>query len=380
MPGRSNYEMLPRSEIRKRLEEGSMRESQLIWHSSEQSWKPTRAFPDLKRTTEIPSPSSLHPSSGEGQAGAVSGARATTTFFVATPEGGKYETLSRTEIRRRLRVGAMRESRLIWHPSEQTWKPAHVFPNLKRTGPQRAPLHSPSVRRRAVTVLPHSAPRTLIKEAVGASDPAVQPSDAKMRTIPHSMVEGRRTVLQRYWKWVSACAGLAVFAVLLTIFLNWLMVHRPLVLALERSGFDGLVKVRGHYSLYVRSDSLVIDFRWFSDQTTPEQLVDILTALAVATDEQMMAGSILQDVQLTKDGDTRFLLQGKTWQQLASDRMQPVSSRTRLLMNQLYLPDGSHALSHSRQIRLHDQQENLLSTFYESLVGKPMSSRVDPPH
>jgi len=303
-----------------------------------------------------------------------------TTFFAAVPGRSNYEMLLRSEIRKRLEEGSMRESQLIWHSSEQTWKPAHVFPNLKRTDPQRVPLHSPSVRRRAVTALPHLAPRILIKEAGGASDPDVQPSDAKMGTIPPFMVEERRAILQRYWKWVPVCAGLVVFAVLLTVFLNWLTVHRPLVLALERSGFDGLVKVRGHYSLYVRSDSLVIDFRWFSDQTTPEQLVDILTVLAVATEEQMMAGSVLQDVQLTKDGDTRFLLQGKTWQQLASDRMQPVSSRTQLLMNQLYLPDGSHALSHSLQIRLHDQQENLLSTFCESLVGKPMSSRADPPH
>ena len=167
--------------------------------------------------------------------------------------------------------------------------------------------------------------------------------------------------------------GVLTFLCLASVpFLNWWLVDRPLVSAIANSEFKDSVKVHGHYRLLVRPSGIVIRFGEIPGDVSGEKFVDMLTALAVATQEQAFTGATYTSIELARGGEVQFMFRGEAWKELAVERSLPIPKRAMLLVENLYLPDGKQALrEQSDNLRiLFEQKEKLFTVFYQTFVGK----------
>lgn len=100
----SEYEPLTRNEIHARRSNGTLTDSQLVWHPTEKSWKAISSFSDLAPSTH-------------------SDAKDETTFLVPAPDGNSFQSIPKSWIRDKLpEDGSTNSSRLVWNPTEKKWK------------------------------------------------------------------------------------------------------------------------------------------------------------------------------------------------------------------------------------------------------------------
>ncbi len=275
-----------------------------------------------------------------------------TTFIVAAAGEKSGENLPRSEIRRRLRTGKLRESHLIWHPAQQSWKPIRAIPGLKSS--QRLPVPA-------------------AKHAHTGASP-----DGSMAKKARPIALGEIDRLYRKNKRSQILYGVLILGVFpLILLLNWLTVDRPLVSAIARSEFKNSISVHGHYRRFVVPGSIVIRLGEISGGMSGEKFVDMLTRLAIATKTQAITGSPYKSVALAKNGVTQFIIRGEAWKELADEQDLSAPQRAMLIVLNLYLPNGKQALgeqSDNPRI-LFEQKGKLFTDFYKCFVTKTLSSQ-----
>ncbi|MBI4024030.1 MAG: hypothetical protein HY360_03560 [Verrucomicrobia bacterium] len=442
VPTGGAWETLPKSEVRKRLREGSLRESHLVWHPSDQSWKPARSFPDLKKSSPVPAPSSPQPVPVAKPPSAVraapkvavkvsvstaqpipaakahpvvstSAAPAPVVVKIATPVPAIKKPVAspavatpqaapRTEPSAKAnpapKVVALQSSSLV-QPSpspspKPAPKPAAAVP-VAAAVPRPANSAAVKVVPAAASVAPQvsakaepaskvkAAPKPAVKQApvavhataTPASSPAtrptsstaIKPTPAKPVAAPLNVLEQMERMVERQRKMQGVYGVIIVVILLLIPFLNWLLIQRPMTSAIARSEFKNSVKVSGHYGFYVSPIVLMIQLQEIPAGMSGEKLMDLLSTLAVAT-----RSSVFHTVALVKGKDVKYVMRGEVWSELAHQRAEPAPIRAKLLVSNLYLPNGKQALSDQSDnlAILHEQKNKLFLVFYETFVGK----------
>ncbi len=275
-----------------------------------------------------------------------------TTLCVARLEGGEYETLPKSEVKRRLRSGIMRQSQYIWHPSDQSWRQARDFTELIRpTGPIAAPDPSPQPTPRVVAVprpksvvVAATAGKPSQTQAVAAPKPVTTVSLAsdKARKTQLAEASGDKMVAALYGnhRRRQIIYGVITLLIIGVIALVNLVEHLRMKSALVGTEFQGVVKVGAHYAYFVQPRALMLQLNEVPAGMNNEKFVDMLTALAVRTQEQPITGMTYFVVKLQKGSTIKYVLRGEAWKELANERNGTSKQRAFLLINNLYFPDG----------------------------------------
>ncbi len=399
MARQNGYQPLGRSEIRRRLLNGELRQSQLIWNPKDQAWREARAMPELTSQPEAP------PSSKQTQ------------FFVAPPTGGEYQPLARNEIRKRLREGSLRDSHLIWNPTEKVWKELRAAPEFKDDLAVQGPSEEGASRslklpvfKAASTVPGKGKPRPKVRlkpksGPVSAQDASAQ-TDVLKEGIPQSGQNRVRkvklraklskemdssTYLAMYGDREARLPrsetvgivyqqerrsryryGLAFILVIATIAVgNWFTLTRPVAEAIRHSEFAGRVRVGAHYRFYLRPGSVVLNFDGLPKDLTTEQFVSLLSVLAGGSGRQALTGEPFDEVHLVKEGTTRYVFRGIFWQQLAAASDLSIPEKAMLITNNLFLPNGKPALMEQddNAMKRHDQKLAVFQEFQKAFVS-----------
>ncbi len=290
-----------------------------------------------------------------------------TNFLVADPHGGAYRPVSRSEIRKQLRDGALRDSRLIWNPWEETWKPACVFPDLKRTERLSVPAPPLASKHAKKDLTQTKTLRAIVKPSDGLTDSRISRlSPSQSRLAVHSLSEKQKTTSKWYLSLGVVMPLLISLGMISVVGLNWFGAHRPLVLAIEESSFRDLVELRGHYGQYIKPSTLVIEFFKLPQNMSSDQWIELLTMLASTVQKKRT----FRDVQIVSQTNIKYVFKGEIWNALANKNALTVSQRKAFLADHLYFSNGKLALAQPSEDTsiLEGQRDWIFSAFYEAFV------------
>lgn len=284
-----------------------------------------------------------------------------TTLCVARLEGGEHENLPRSEVKRRLRSGAMRQSQYIWHPGQQSWKQAREFAELLRTtGPVAVPdspqpvaptppaavvarpkavVKTPSTAK-AVSQRVAAAPRTA---AAGQPAPQTHATPSPNATPgAAAQASGQKLVDELYGNqrrkqilYGIACAVIVAAIALLNVVEMWRVKS-----AVANSPLKGTATVSAHYGFFVQPWTLIVQIKDLPPNMPHDQFVELLTSLAVKTRGRPLIGGTYQFVKLQSGWTTKYVMRGEAWEALADSKGEEWNQRARLLIDNIYLPDG----------------------------------------
>lgn len=358
-----------------------------------------------------------------------------TTLCVASPAGGEYETLPRSEIRRRIQEGRIRQSQFIWHPAENSWKQARSYPELLApfTPPVTETPDAPPLVVRVATVDPQAVavakvaatpvatpkavkvkaapvvqstarPSPMAKPAVKSAaavssvaqapsqpSPAAKPSaKAGVAAVP-AAPRPKDDAIAELWKSQhrSQILYVTVIMCVFPIFFLWnrFGANHAVTSAVAQSPFKKTsAKVSAHFGYYVDPRVLMLQIdRLPVDDMTGEQFIQFLTMLATAIPEEPLTGMIFNRVKLLKDSEVRFILPGGAWKQLAKERQLDATWRAMMLVNNLRAPSGEAVLTDrsDNPAILQDQKAEVFRQFYRTMLrgdpGPPPETRRPPP-
>jgi len=253
-----NYEELTESEIRQRLQLGTLKQSQLIWDATEQVWKEAQQFA-VFQTSPLPDvrgvlrPTQVKPATEanilEELKKKTAELKKVTTYFVATPEEDKdYTELPRTEIERRIKEGKLKKSQLIWHPTDQAWKKAKQIPQLnvpQELNPPINDLDSTTSKTKEEVKKPTAVkvPSTITPVVNVVTESTTKKTSRPIKANELLQEEERKE--QSWFKYYSMASLGILLAIVL---LNWAKVEQPLQTVTEHPDFKGKVTLHGHYS------------------------------------------------------------------------------------------------------------------------------------
>ena len=361
------YQTLPKSEVRKRLQDGTLRQSQLVWDTAAQIWKEVRVFSGFQDSQDLPDSSKKE--KGE------------TIFFVATSAEGHYEPLTRKEIRKRFKAGKLRDSQLVWHPEEQVWKPSGSFPNLKKSIPiQPAQSEvkglqaSPSLQQGEI-VKPSSAKAAQVQSQ--AAHPKPLTGAAAQASVPTALREFDMLarIKQNKTQWVYA-ASILIFLCGI-YFWNWFILERPVYRALkENPRFQTGVDIDVHHRWFVVPSSIVIQINQLPEDISASELIDLLTLFAKSTSTRWFSGSPYWSIELAKGSQAQYIFRGDAWKELGQEYESPNRSRTEFILKNLHSLDGKMILKEASEYPAIRQKKRaeLLATIYEIFVGHPLTT------
>jgi hypothetical protein len=402
-PDRESYEPISRRELRKQLREGSLKESRLIWDRQESAWKPAGACPELAQSdafpalqTPVQNESRPVPQVSVRAPRPVVSGKAETMLIVATQDRESYASVTRKEIQRQMQEGTITETRLIWNNRDSAWKPAREIPELTQ-GEAFPTVHAvPS----AQTVPSAQVASPAVHPVASAPSPRVasvsvkiaRPSDIKKRSSKldrmntsrpsdHGQTPNREIKKKPRDKGFDSAVflpksgvarqiykALSVIIILGLGFANYFFVHRPLVVAAQHSPFKETLKVSGHYARYVDPRCMVINFEEIPQNISEEKFIDLLTALAFATQSHR----ITTGVELQVQGEAKYLMSMQAWNSLVQHGDQSSQKRAKNLTYNFYLPNGKPAFNKKPEDLTPYETQDLFTKFYRTFVrGKP---------
>jgi hypothetical protein len=307
---RQTYGPVPRSEIQRSLQDGSLSQSQLIWVPTDGIWRAAREVPGLGNSPQQTAPKAV--------------VVPVATRSSATIKGGAKQPVQAS--------GATRRSGVA---------PA---PMLAGVGTRAS---SQNTRRSGVMVE---------TKTEGEHAPKIE----------------TRYDEERKWKIYKGAQifyGVLVVALIIgALCYNSVMVEKPLLNALNASEFSRTVKLKGHYGNYFDPRAIVVSFEELPKGMPPERFVDLLTVLAQGTRKKTFAGS----VELEKDGKLLYVLPGQAWRELADQASIPTKQRSDKIIYNLYTPDG-RPVYNSKTDQLSTQnieKAKVLTVFTEAYAGK----------
>lgn len=354
-PEGGTYETLPRSEIRKRVKEGSLKESRLVWHKIEQAWKAITAFPDLKKSQRLV-PSVAKKALPDPKAVPVAQVKAlvpTPRVAVASPKVAVATPKAVVGVPKVVTPKAFVATPVVAQPSAVPKPKVEVaFPRAKPKGmSQKAKGRSARASRRAAR-----------SESQRMREKIMKSAKVKIENIV--WMRKRRTTQIIY-----GCVALGI--VLLIWFMNIFGASGALKSAVAHSEFSKTARVSGNFSYLVNFNSLVIHLKELPKGMSGEKLVDLLTVLAVRTQDHPITGSPYYSIRLAKGSDIKYIVRGETWKELANQQALPANRRAMLIVDNLYLPNGRQALDRQSDniALLYQQKIKLFDTFYETYTG-----------
>jgi len=329
----SETKELPKRAIRTAISKGEITHSQLIWSTTENSWKQVRELPELLPSQRLaPAPTrtavAQHPMAAEAIVPDSPGgpvARAATAAGAATPRARVAG--SGTVPRVRPAVQGPPKVRVVAEAAAHAPQ-AHI-PTVATDVPQVhvAAAIAPQVRVASAAATPQVrvASATEAAPTVRAAAPVyAKATDFSVKEDDHN----------HPLKWV--CIGLGAL-ILLVVGGNFLLVDLPLTSSFGRTTYSG-VTTYAHFGAFVQPNVIVIHVPP-STKITPDNITDVLVALANSTPQNPFTRDFFARVALTPGWTAQYSFAGNSWKELGDMDKDSAAQRKEFILTQLC--DGS---------------------------------------
>ena len=245
---------LPKQAVRAAISQGQLTHSQLIWSSTENTWKQVRELPDLLPSQKLaPAPSRVE---------RVSVPKAVDNVILESPTGPVARAVATPQVR-----------------------VAAAAPPRVRVATATASI--PQVRVAAVAA---TGPPRVRVAAVAAETPTVRAATPIFVRSTGDFVVKEDTDSHPL-KWV--CIGLGIL-ILLVLGGNYFLVDRPLVSNWSETSYSN-VPVYAHFGAFMQPHVIVIHIP-ASSTITPGHLTDFLVALALSTPQDPITHNFFERV------------------------------------------------------------------------------------
>ncbi len=299
-------------------------------------------------------------------------APAETTLFVASACGTCFEPLPRSEILHRLTAQQFHWSQQVWCPDDQRWKQAR---EVKRLTKAASSLPNPRVIVRPPSIV-QTSPRLEQKDVPHLTSREVHGKSAIASPIAFLQLAPILTWLRRS----SLYYGIGCLFVIGTLAaMNWFAAEKPVREVLAMTKLDGETKINAHFRFFVQPNILVVQISKLPQRLSGDGFIDLLTDIASKTATIPLLNITYHGVDLVKEGETKFVLRGEAWKELAAMRVESSRYRAMFLINNLYLSGGQVALNQSedRMEYLYFLKEQTLRNFlgtFLNLEKDPLNS------
>jgi hypothetical protein len=318
-------EPLTRNEIRKRIREGNLKDSDLIWNEKERDWKPAKTFPWLGKTTVLPTATVID----EIRNRSTIQAKAMTNI------------IQRDQATRKSTEGDQPEEKPRAFVENRKLSPKSQRLETEESSPSESETDAPSTNESEES----SSPTTSISE-----------EGSSRFKIP---------------KWFYP---LSLFAFVFFVFiLNWLNIQHQVNSRLSNLGYDSSATPTVHYEYYLNPRVLIVNFSNISKSTSPEDFVDIITIIARLR-PAAWTGNLFHAIHLQNEGKTTYVIKGSTWKVLDNYYDEVVLVRSSLLIKNLFLPNGEAVpfeLSDNSSKEIAEEQR-VFSAFCQSFLSVPV--------